>query len=59
MPGLRPSPAPAPRTQSVAPRRRRDARAAQAVAFPGRADPESAYNLAGTARGPLAAPARP
>jgi len=56
---LRPPRATAPRTQSVAARRRRDARAAQVVAFPGRADPESAYNLAGTAREPLAAPARP
>jgi len=58
MPRSRPSPATASRTQSVAPRRGRDARAAQVVAFPGRADPESAYNLAGAARGPLAAPAR-
>jgi len=56
---LRPPSATAPRTQPVASRRRRDARAAQVVAFPGRADPESAYNLAGAARGPLAAPARP
>jgi len=59
MPRFGPSPATAPRTQSVAARRRRDARAAQVVAFPGRADPESAYNLAGAAREPLAAPARP
>ena len=44
------------RTQSVASKRRRGARNAQVVAFPGRIAPESAYNLAGDA-GPARAAA--